>query len=449
MNNKSNIFEELNKMKSLIYAKSGSIISEQNIDADINTIVKNIGSLSLSSDNEKAVVNTIINNSKTKQDFEDLLSQFKTKTGQDLSSQITKVLQPARDPDEIKQLTDHLRGLGITMRERKVNNRFVGYSFEGLNASAEDVTKVEEMWKNQKVSCVISQPNVKKETLSDGSTAYLIGPVRYYANGRKQLADGTMTNYNCSTEFGKKGPTSSQRFVVSSKSLGIQNPKMDVATLQTILNTLNQGGQGITESKNSVNEELNMMKYLLGYQRGKVISEQDVPAVATAAAPPPPATTPKDLIILIQTVLRDKFKQNLGPTDTDGKWGKFSQDALENALKTAGDVSRRRESETQQTTAQDNTIQQAVEKGRMEIPKTNNQPTLPGIQVPVKDIYTTLLNNKTLQTRDNGNKIVYKGADLPIAQRQELESKLQGMGYRVSRENNDIKQGDKIVFKKN
>ena len=46
MKQKENIFEELNKMKRLINAKAGTVISEQNISTDIDTIVKNIGSLS-------------------------------------------------------------------------------------------------------------------------------------------------------------------------------------------------------------------------------------------------------------------------------------------------------------------------------------------------------------------------------------------------------------------
>ena len=261
--------------------------------------------------------------------------------------------------------------------------------------------------------------------------------------------------------FPPKGPTPAERFVVSSKSLGIQNPKMDVATLQTILNTLNQGPQGVTESKNSVNEELNMMKYLLGYQRGKVISEQDAPAVATAApATAAPASTPKDLITLIQTVLNDKFKQPLGPTGADGRWGKFSQDGLENALKTikSGSASKQETPGTEvgaeATTPTSNAAQGAVPtqlryaSSSLTTPAATTSSETPAAATTT-DIYTTLLNNKTLQTRDNGNKIVYKGADLTSDQRQELESKLQGMGYRVSRENNDIKQGDKIVFKKN
>jgi hypothetical protein len=145
---------------------------------------------------------------------------------------------------------------------------------------------------------------------------------------------------------------------------------MDVATLQTILNTLNQGGAGLTESKNTVNEELKMMKYLLGYQRGKVISEQDTAAVQDATQP---TVTPQDLIGQIQTLLNTKFGEKL---TADKKWGNMTQTALDTALKSMGDVSRRRETETQQSAA----LQQATEKGRMEIPQTNNLPQVSGIQ---------------------------------------------------------------------
>jgi hypothetical protein len=159
------------------------------------------------------------------------------------------------------------------------------------------------------------------------------------------------------------------------------------------LNTLNQGGSGLTESKNLVNEELNKMKYMLGYQRGRVISEQDAaqpqPAATQPAATQPaatqPAATPKDLIRQIQTVLKTKYNANLGKFGAKGdgideKWGNLTQTALENALKSIADVKQRRETETQQTTTQDTAIQQAAEKGRMAVPQTNNLPTQKGIQ---------------------------------------------------------------------
>lgn len=78
-----------------------------------------------------------------------------------------------------------------------------------------------------------------------------------------------------------------------------------------------------------VNEELQSMKYLLGYQRGKVISEQ----VNT------PAVTREDLIKQIQSVLKTKYNADLGASGPnrdgiDGKWGNRTQTALESAIKT-------------------------------------------------------------------------------------------------------------------
>jgi hypothetical protein len=72
-----------------------------------------------------------------------------------------------------------------------------------------------------------------------------------------------------------------------------------------------------------VNEELQSMKYLLGYQRGKVISEQ-----ANT-----PAVTKQDLIKQIQSVLNTRY--GVEPKlDVDGKWGNLTQTAFESAIKT-------------------------------------------------------------------------------------------------------------------
>jgi hypothetical protein len=73
---------------------------------------------------------------------------------------------------------------------------------------------------------------------------------------------------------------------------------------------------------NLVNEELNKMKYLLGYQKGKVISEQS----STAS----PAATVDDVIKQIQTTLNSKYGTNL---TVDGKWGNLTQTAFETAVK--------------------------------------------------------------------------------------------------------------------
>lgn len=246
--NKENIFEELNKMRNLIVAKAGTVISEQatNVGSDVGTIMQE---LNKTNSDEQKIVN-IVKKYKSKSEFQNFLNQYKSISGKDFGVDVFTAIQPYNDKTEWNDLKNHLSSIGITLGNTSQDPRkgANAATFGGLTpqASTEDISKVEEMWKDPKVSCVISQPNAKKETLSNGSTAYLIGAVRYYANGRKQLADGTMTNYNCSTEFKTNtprqgtttGPSVNTRFAQSASSLGIQNAKMDLQTLQTMLKSL-------------------------------------------------------------------------------------------------------------------------------------------------------------------------------------------------------------------
>jgi hypothetical protein len=245
--NKENIFEELNKMRNLMVAKAGTVISEQaNPSADVGTVMRELDNFNT---NEQAVVN-IIKKYKTMAELQNFFNQFKTISGKDFGNAIGLAFKTPDDNKEIADLRNHLKTVGAGLEATRQ-----GWTITGLTAqvSAADAAKVEEMWKDPKVSCVVNQPSAKKETVSNGSIAYLIGPVRYYANGRKQLADGSMTSYSCATEF-KSGTANSgsgsrqgsssvnTRFVDSAKSLGIQGDKMDLQTLQSILKTL-EGGQ--------------------------------------------------------------------------------------------------------------------------------------------------------------------------------------------------------------
>lgn len=80
--------------------------------------------------------------------------------------------------------------------------------------------------------------------------------------------------------------------------------------------------------KSILTEEINNMRFLFGYQPGKLISEQDPPVSAA------------DLIKQIQTLLKTNYgAKNLGTSGPnkdgiDGVWGKNTQTALENAIKT-------------------------------------------------------------------------------------------------------------------
>jgi len=81
--------------------------------------------------------------------------------------------------------------------------------------------------------------------------------------------------------------------------------------------------------KSILTEEINNIRFLFGYKPGKLISEQATP-VSTV-----------DLIKQIQTLLITNYGAKLGASGpnkdgVDGVWGKNTQTALENAIKTIG-----------------------------------------------------------------------------------------------------------------
>jgi hypothetical protein len=324
---------------------------------------------------------------------------FWNKIGEKSGKSFSKIINEELNPEEANQAlifakiikdrfnVDFDPGVenGVFKRKFKVLNWNSGSATNAetpANAGTPDTTNLSNRQKNINFN-YCSVKNGKIENTKSSSNGMTFNDfVSTYTVTAAEIAEAKKTCPNVVVAPPTPaGPTPTQRFATTATSLGIQNPKMDVATLQTILNTLNQGGSGLTESKNLVNEELNKMKYMLGYQRGRVISEQD----AAQPQPSQPAATPKDLIRQIQTVLKTKYNANLGKFGAKGdgideKWGNLTQTALDNALKSIADLKQKRETETQQTTTQDTAIQQAAEKGRMAISQTNNLPTQQGIQ---------------------------------------------------------------------
>ena len=388
MSDKVNILEEINKMKSLIRTKAGTVISEQetDLDKDIEAfkdeIVDNAGALN--NVDEKKLVDILKKYATDKNTFQNFQNKFQEKHKYNPTSIMAKSLDYSNDVAEINDLNSALSKIGLR------------YTNSGGIAKFEELSAVRQRNINANYC------RVKDDKIVFPGSAYNGSLWSSYVSANKVTPEEiTAAKATCpqvvapdvasAAETPKQtGPTPSQRFATTATSLGIQNPKMDVATLQTILNTLNQGGSGLTESKNLVNEELNKMKYMLGYQRGRVISEQDAaqPQPAATQQAQPAATqqaTPQQLIQQIQTVLKTKYNANLGnfgpnKDGIDSKWGNLTQTALDNALKSAADLKQKRATETQQTNTQDTAIQQAAETGRMAIPQTNNLPTQPGIQ---------------------------------------------------------------------
>jgi len=248
--NKENIFEELNKMKNLMVAKGGTVISEQtnNVGTDVGTIMQELNKFN--SDEQKIV--DIVKKYKSKSEFQNFLNQYKSISGKDFGVDVYRAVTPSSDKKEWDDLKSHLSTIGITLGNFIDNNKKIySATFGGLTsqASPEDIAKFKEMWKDPKISCVVSQPGVREGKEPNGKPVYFVGEVAYFASGRKKLADGTMANYNCSTEFKTRQPGQTRqnvgdRFSKSVESLGVQGGKMDLQTLQTILKSL-EGEQPI------------------------------------------------------------------------------------------------------------------------------------------------------------------------------------------------------------
>ena len=209
----------------------------------------------------------------------------------------------------------------------------------------------------------------------------------------------------------------SQKFMESAKTLGIENSAMDVQTLQAVLNILNPQ-QAVTESKIRISEEVNKMKYLLGYQRGKVISEQQSTS-----------TDPKleELIKQIQTVLKDKYKFAIV---ADGDWGNKTQIAFEDAVA----IVKGRQSNTQQTLTPTSTVTPTEPPTSTVTPtETTTAPITPPA-IPAEPVFDRnrlqeLLASKNLVKKRNGVIVKWTGPELEGNDYYILDKYLIDKGY--------------------
>ena len=112
MKQKNNIFEELNKMKNLIHAKAGVVISEQaNTGADVGAIMQE---LNKTNSDEQKIVN-IVKKYKDKASLKAFTDQYKTISGKDFGEDIRRALFGGQDSVEIEDLKKHLSSLGVTL----------------------------------------------------------------------------------------------------------------------------------------------------------------------------------------------------------------------------------------------------------------------------------------------------------------------------------------------
>jgi hypothetical protein len=246
---KENIFEELGRMKSLIHAKAGVVISEQatNPATDIATIKAEMGRGFANSDEQK-VVDVLKKYTTDKATFKNFLNQYKTVTGAALTDELPKQFQPDRDQGEIRDLNASLNKLGITFEVKLSDDRrrFVA-TFLGLDTPAAAPaagTRTPEAMKNiTSTFCGVRGGKItagafKDKPWTDYKTTYKV------TDAEEQEAKKSCPTVQVGSGSGQRSGQSSvnNRFASSVKSLGIQGDKMDLQTLQSILNTL-EGGQ--------------------------------------------------------------------------------------------------------------------------------------------------------------------------------------------------------------
>ena len=234
MKNKETMLEELDKMKNLMVAKAGTVISEQeNVGSDVGTIMQE---LNKSNSDEKKIVN-IVKKYTTKDSFKNFLNQYKSISGKDFGGDMYKAIQPYNDKTEWNDLKSHLATLGVTLGNQ-VKGNYSWATFTGLDTPAVDQQKTPSGY-----DMSLTKTTEKPKTPSG------------YDMSLTKTTEKPKTPEN-KKKYQTNKPQVQQRFSKSLSSLGIQNGKMDVQTLQTILNSLETGSQVQSTPKPTTNDDL-------------------------------------------------------------------------------------------------------------------------------------------------------------------------------------------------
>jgi hypothetical protein len=76
-------------------------------------------------------------------------------------------------------------------------------------------------------------------------------------------------------------------------------------------------------------------------------------------------------------------------------------------------------------------------------PQMMQQPT----ETP-DELYNRLVREKLIRGRNQNNRLVYKGPDLSDEDTKKLTQSMNEKGFRLSRDNEDYRAGDKIIYKR-
>jgi hypothetical protein len=64
------------------------------------------------------------------------------------------------------------------------------------------------------------------------------------------------------------------------------------------------------------------------------------------------------------------------------------------------------------------------------------------------ELYNRLVREKLIRGRNQNNRLVYKGPDLSDEDTKKLTQSMNEKGFRLSRDNEDYRAGDKIIYKR-
>lgn len=231
MNNKGNIFEELNKMKSLIHAKAGTIISEQATANQLLASSKGFGMVT------PEIADQLVKSGKLTSGMLGVLpaqaSAMKDEARKELEK-VTSNTETTKAMETEDKRRKSIRANYCSVKNGKIENPNLAMNGTTWKDYVETYGITAQEISNVKVTC----PNV---VVPDVVVPYKFGD---------DLSKALNIQGKDDTQKGNTNPVNT-RFVKSATDLGVQSNKMDLQTLQSILAKLQDGGSQSTVTQDT------------------------------------------------------------------------------------------------------------------------------------------------------------------------------------------------------
>jgi hypothetical protein len=245
--NKENIFEELNKMRNLMNAKSGTVISEQVENPIAKTLYYSVAGPGTNPGKFRDAIFQL----KNAQEFSSINSELQKfrNSRLDIAGWINDDFDNT-NLDDVKKISDHLKSIGV-------NNSYEIYPGRGgFKQGTFKILTTPPAQAGGRTPEAINNINANFCSVKDGKIntggSWKGQPWTSYRDTYKVTAEEeaaaqkTCPNVRVGSPSGSgsgsRQSSVNNRFASSAQSLGIQGGKMDLQTLQSILKTL-EGGQ--------------------------------------------------------------------------------------------------------------------------------------------------------------------------------------------------------------